>query len=144
MGASLGSGSSKQPEPEINVTPLVDVVLVLLIIFMVVAPALNDGEHVDLPAIKAIDKKRKEMNPIDVTMAANGKLLLNKKQVETAAMLETLRGMHEAEPQRKVLLNADSALPYAKVRDTFASLQDIGFRGVSLKVLQRKPPKGGR
>ena len=51
MGASVSKSSSKQPEPEINVTPLVDVVLVLLIIFMVVAPAINEGENIELPAI---------------------------------------------------------------------------------------------
>jgi len=67
MGAGVQTISSRrQPEPEMNVTPLVDVVLVLLIIFMVIAPALAEGETLELPTIDQPDPKPKEIDPIDV------------------------------------------------------------------------------
>jgi biopolymer transport protein ExbD/biopolymer transport protein TolR len=138
MGASLSPKSSKQPEPEINVTPLVDVVLVLLIIFMVIAPALNEGEHVELPEILTPDQKKKELEPIDLTLAANGNLVLDKQLVTEGELRSRLEALHAEDPERRILLKADTALPYGKVRDTFAMVQDVGFRGVSLKVLERK------
>lgn len=138
MGASLASGPKKQPEPEMNVTPLVDVVLVLLIIFMVITPALNDGEHVELPALAMPDPKPKDMHPIDVVLAYNGRVLVDTKPVEPNALKAEVRRLHEEDPERVLLLKADSRMDYAKVRDTFAKLQDIGFKGVSLKVTERK------
>ena len=138
MGASATPKSGKQPEPEINVTPLVDVVLVLLIIFMVITPALAEGEHVELPAIFNVDKK-KEGEPLDLTLAANGMVILDKEEVEESALRGKLAEFYAQDPERKLLLKADSALPYVKVRETFALAQDVGFRGISLKVMERKP-----
>ena len=138
MGASLGSSSSKQPESDINVTPLVDIVLVLLIIFMVVTPALNEGEHVELPAIFNVDKK-KEVEPLDVTLAANGLVLFDKQVIERSHLEAKLGEAFAADPERKLMLKADYNLPYADLRETFALAQNIGFRGISLKVVQRKP-----
>jgi biopolymer transport protein TolR len=141
MGAPLkkNRGSSKQPEPDINVTPLVDVVLVLLIIFMVVTPALNEGEHIELPEIVNVDEK-KEQNLIDLTMAANGRVLLEKEPVAKDALEARLAALYAADPERKVMLNADETLPYETMRSTFKLVQEVGFRGVKLKVLQQKKP----
>ena len=72
MAVSLGGGNTKGASPEINITPLVDVVLVLLIIFMVVTPALNEGAQIELPNITTPDPKAKYMNPIEVTVAPDG------------------------------------------------------------------------
>jgi biopolymer transport protein ExbD len=138
MGASAATGSKKQPEPTINVTPLVDVVLVLLIIFMVVTPALAQGEHIELPAILNPDRKPKDLEPIDVTLAVHGRVLLDKKPIDPQALRGELERMHREQPERKLLLKADSTLPYQQVRELFASIQDIGFPGVSLKVVEKK------
>ena len=73
MAASLSGKKKQQPEPEMNVTPLVDVTLVLLIIMMVVAPSINEGERIELPAIELPDKKPKDDDPIEVTVAAKGR-----------------------------------------------------------------------
>lgn len=139
MGASVSSASSrKQPEPEINVTPLVDVVLVLLIIFMVVAPAINEGENVELPAIFNVEKK-KDVNPIDVTIAPGGIVVVDKKRIDKGALEGALAQAYAEDPERKVLLKADNNMTYAEVRETFTLVQNIGFKGISLKVVQRKP-----
>ncbi len=132
------------PEPDMNVTPLVDVVLVLLIIFMVIAPALNEGEHVELPEILMPDPKPKDMNPIEVAMAYNGIVLVDRERVKSNTLAERLRRLHEEDEERNLLLLTDGRLPYKKVRETFADLQSIGFKGVSLKVIERKPPGAER
>ncbi len=143
MGASFARGSKKQPEPEINVTPLVDVVLVLLIIFMVIAPTLNEGEHVDLPSVLSPDPKPRDMNPIDVTIALGGKVVVDEQAVAASSLEDTLRSLHAADPERHLMLKTDERLPYEGVRKNFAMLQAIGFKGVSLKVLETKPIEGG-
>jgi biopolymer transport protein ExbD/biopolymer transport protein TolR len=128
----------KQPEPEINVTPLVDVVLVLLIIFMVIAPAINQGEHVELPAILQPDAKPKDMNPIEVTLALNGNVLLDKERIEPVELEAKVAKLHQEDPDRALMLLTDEAMPYKRVRETFAKLQGMGFKGLSLKVTEKK------
>jgi len=119
-----------------NITPLVDVVLVLLIIFMVVTPAINEGEAVELPEILNVEKKKGE--PIEVTLAANGSILVAKQTVPEAQLETSLKQLFAKDPERRVLLNADSKLSYLEVRKTFKMMQEIGFKGVSLKVLQKQ------
>ena len=143
MGMSA-SAAARRPEPEINVTPLVDVVLVLLIIFMVIAPASNEGEHVDLPAIFQPDAKPKDMNPIDVTIALSGAVIVDKEKIEPTTLKARLTELHAKDPERALLLKTDAAAPYGKVRETFAMLQGIGLKGISLKVTERKKPGQGQ
>ncbi len=143
MGMSA-SAAARRPEPEINVTPLVDVVLVLLIIFMVIAPAINEGEHVDLPAIFQPDAKPKDMNPIDVTIALSGAVIVDKEKIEPTTLKARLTELHAKDPERALLLKTDAAAPYGKVRETFAMLQGIGLKGISLKVTERKKPGQGQ
>lgn len=143
MGMSA-SAAARRPEPEINVTPLVDVVLVLLIIFMVIAPAINEGEHVELPAIVQPDAKPKDMNPIDVTIALSGAVIVDKEKIEPTTLKARLTELHAKDPERALLLKTDAAAPYGKVRETFAMLQGIGLKGISLKVTERKKPGQGQ
>ncbi len=139
MGMTASSASGKQPKPDINVTPLVDIVLVLLIIFMVVTPAMDEGEHVELPEISIVDEqKEKGINPIEITMAFNGNVLVDKQRIELKELKDKMKALHVEKPDSVVLLNADARLHYKVVRDTFKSLQDIGFKGVSLKVAEKK------
>jgi biopolymer transport protein ExbD/biopolymer transport protein TolR len=134
----MPSGGRKQPEPEINVTPLVDVVLVLLIIFMVIAPQLEHGERVELPAVQRPDPKPKgKMDPITVTVGSSGKIFWEKEPVEREVLLAKLAATKTAEPDRRVVLKGDANLPYAKVRDVFALIQNSGFNGVALLVSKK-------
>jgi len=145
MGATVatsGSRRPKQPEPEINVTPLVDVVLVLLIIFMVIAPQLEHGERVDLPAITNVDKKSKtKLDPVTVTVTAGGTVFLEKEKLAGVDELrERLRPI-ATEGERKVVLKGDGTLPYSTMRKVFAACQELGLKGISLQVSQRGPSR---
>jgi biopolymer transport protein TolR len=141
MGMAAASPGSKRklPEPDINVTPLVDVVLVLLIIFMVIAPALEHGERVELPAIFQPDKTHKsKLDPITVTLGASGKLFWEKEAVDKETLKARLLDTKKNDPERRVVLKGDQTLAYVKVREIFALVQDTGFPGVALMVSKRK------
>jgi len=141
MGAAI-QAASRRPRnnaaPEINVTPLVDVVLVLLIIFMVIAPALEHGERVELPGIMQPDKNQKgKLDPITVTVGRSGAVYLEKTPTQLATLPAQLADIHAREPDRRIVLKGDGMLDYQKVRDVFAVVQNAGFSGVSLQVQKR-------
>ena len=139
MGIGLKStAAGNQPAPDINVTPLVDVVLVLLIIFMVITPALVEGEQIELPTILQPDPKPRDMNPIELTIAPNDAVVLEDEHIRPASLKAKLEALHAQDPKRALLLKSDSNLPYKRIRETFALLQGMGFRGISLKVNERK------
>ncbi len=129
------------PEPDMNVTPLVDVTLVLLIIFMVLAPAISEGEQLELPRVQAVDERPKDLHPIEVTVVRDA-VLVEKERVPADALEQRLRELHRAEPERQLMLKTDSTVPYERVRSHFALLRDVGFRGVQLKVLARAGEEG--
>jgi biopolymer transport protein TolR len=140
MGVQAASSrKQQQPEPEINVTPLVDVVLVFFVIFMVIAPSLENGERVELPAVVRPDPKSKsKLDPIYVTVTGSGRLFLEKEVVpDLPALGDKLRGIRAAEPERRVVIKGDSSVKYGRMRETFALCQDVGFPGISLQVSQR-------
>ncbi|QRK11669.1 biopolymer transporter ExbD [Archangium violaceum] len=125
--------------PEMNVTPLVDVVLVLLIIFMVVTPQLEAGAAVELPAVLNPDKgEDNSLTPTTVSLTAQGALFLDRKELPREQLVERLRAIHEKDPESRVVLKADRAVRYAEVRGVFKTLQDIGFPGISLQVVDLK------
>lgn len=141
MGASI-QASSRRPArnaaPIINVTPLVDVVLVLLIIFMVIAPSLEHGERVELPSILQPDENQKgKLDPVTVTVGRSGNVYLEKTATTLEALPGQLADIHAREPDRRIVLKGDGALNYEKVRDVFAIVQNSGFGGVSLQVEKR-------
>ncbi len=142
MGAAIQAGSKRPRKqhstPEINVTPLVDVVLVLLIIFMVIAPALEHGERVELPGIMQPDKNQKgKLDPVTVTVGRSGAVYIEKTPSTIEALPAQLADIHAREPDRRVVLKGDGMLDYQKVRDVFAVVQNAGFSGVSLQVQKR-------
>lgn len=140
MALSLASTKSRQHSavPEINITPLVDVVLVLLIIFMVIAPALNEGAQIELPKVLTPDPKARDISPINVLILEDGSAIIGEKPVKGADLRAALKQAHEQDPNRAILFKADQNTKYRRVRETFASIQDLGLKGVLLKVTEKK------
>ncbi len=130
-------------KPDINITPLVDVVLVLLIIFMVVMPQMEAGASVTLPSVKSPDSSQQEaLNPATITVSRDGKLFLEKDEHSIDQLIALLRRLHTDKPGTAVVIKADEAVSYGKVRSIFKLCQDIGFAGASLQVLDKSNQKG--
>jgi biopolymer transport protein ExbD/biopolymer transport protein TolR len=130
------------PTPEINVTPLVDVVLVLLIIFMVIAPQLEGGVRVDLPGMEHPDPKPKGLEPLLLTAAADGTLYVEKAPTTLDTLDATLRDLRVREPDRRLQIKGDQSLEWGPLRALFAKGQAAGFPGVSLVVGDRQARDG--
>jgi biopolymer transport protein TolR len=124
--------------PDINVTPLVDVVLVLLIIFMVVAPRMDQDVPVDLPGIFNPDPEvETAMDPVKLSVANAGEYFIDEQQYDLDGAIAALAAEHATEPLRRLVLRADSKLTYKDVRDILARSQQVGFPGMSLMVGER-------
>ena len=131
-----------------NVTPLVDVVLVLLIIFMVVAPRLDQDVQVDLPGIFNPDPDvETSADPVKVSVAKVGEYYIDEHKYDLDGAIAELGAEHAADPLRRLVLRADAKLRYGDVRDLFARSQQVGFPGVALMVGERRklnePPAAG-
>ena len=144
MGAELEPSSRKRGglKPEINITPLVDVVLVLLIIFMVVAPQMEAGASVVLPSISNPDQGNGALEPTTVTLTKDGKLFFEKEELAEDVLVARLKVLHDTKPDARVVLKADTGLAYGKVRAMFKRCQELGFPGASLQVIDRANKQG--
>ena len=137
--ATATKRTSSRATPVMNVTPLVDVVLVLLIIFMVVIPAMQKGAQIDLPSIFHVDEESKgRADPVNLSLTRDGQIHLDTEVLAEATVEPRLREIHEAEPLRRVVLKGDRGVRYEEARTLFALCQKIGFPGVSLQVNERR------
>jgi len=124
--------------PEMNVTPLVDVVLVLLIIFMVVAPRLEQDIQVDLPGVFNPDPEIEgAVDPLKVTVTRSGQYYIDSKRYDLDEAIELLSNEHAADPVRRLILRGDEGLLYGQIRELFARAQKVGFAGIALMVGER-------
>ena len=121
-----------KPMAEINVTPFVDVMLVLLIIFMVAAPLLTVGVPVELPqtAAEALPTEREE--PLTITLTADGRLQIQTTDVEAGDLVPRLRAIAAERSGDKVFLRADGAIPYERVVQVMGALNAGGFPNIGL------------
>jgi biopolymer transport protein TolR len=134
----LKTRRSARVAPDINITPLVDVVLVLLIIFMVVAPQMEQDIPVTLPGIFNPDPDVEgQTAPAMVTMTKDGEFHLESTKYDLDAVVAELNAVHSANPYKRLALRADAGLTYSQVRDVFFRLQEVGFPGMSLMVSHR-------
>ncbi len=127
---------------DINVTPLVDVVLVLLIIFMVVMPQAEAGIPLELPGILSEANTEAELEPVTLSVRRDGALFLEKDPYALADLRDELQAIRAASPQRKVVIRGDKQAPYAAVRRVFKEAQDLGFPGVLLQVVAKSSAAG--
>ncbi|WP_170326914.1 protein TolR [Ruegeria arenilitoris] len=121
-----------QPMAEINVTPFVDVMLVLLIIFMVAAPLLTVGVPVDLPKTAASALPGDNEEPLTVTLTADGRVQIQTTDVVRAELIGKLRAIASERSSDRVFLRADGAIPYAQVMQIMGALNAGGFSNVGL------------
>ena len=122
-------------KPEMNVTPLVDVVLVLLIIFMVILPAAVSELNLELAKIQNPDNaKDNEPEPYVLSIDRDGLLYFEDYRVEADDLGNHLRNANAEDPNKKLVLVGDHRLTYDKVRPVMAIVQDVGFPGVNLRA----------
>jgi biopolymer transport protein TolR len=121
-----------------NVTPLVDVVLVLLIIFMVIVPQMAAGATVDVPAARNFDPKKSQIEPLTVSITKSGNVYIEKSRTDMDRLETLLKKVRRRDPYRQVRIKADKLAAYGIVRRVFKSCQDVGFPGVGLQVGDRK------
>lgn len=124
-------GRRAAPMSEINVTPLVDVMLVLLIIFMVAAPLLVAGVPLDLPSSRA-KALPNEAKPLAISIDASGKTFIGEEEVAEGALGDRLREIAAAEPGKRVLVRADRRIDYGRVIGVLGELANAGLTKVSL------------
>jgi biopolymer transport protein TolR len=134
----MSSGPKGGIKNEINVTPLVDVVLVLLIIFMVVTPMLQRGKSVTLPKSKSTEKEKKDADPLILSITADKQVYLENDAFDDAGLEAALRRELAKKPDRRILLKGDEKLPYAEVRRVMNVARKAGARGIHLGVEELK------
>lgn len=118
---------------QINVTPFVDVMLVLLIIFMVTAPMLDQGVQVDLPEVSEAPGLPSEQEPLVVIMQRNGKIFIGKTEIKTVSKLgPVLKQALKGKPDREVFLEADQKVPYGKVVQVMAAVKRAGVEKLGM------------
>ena len=125
-------GGRARPMSEINVTPFVDVMLVLLIIFMVAAPLLTVGVPVALPKTAAGALPADQEEPLTVTITAEGAVQIQTTAVERNALVQRLRAIADERSSDRVFLRADGAVPYAQVMEVMGALNAGGFSNIGL------------
>lgn len=128
--------SRRAPMAEINVTPMVDVMLVLLIIFMVAAPMMMAGVPVDLPDSRANALNQPEREPVSISLDAEGNIFLGEEAVDSAVLPDRLAALASLAPGEtetpQVMLRADRALDYGQVMAVMGELNRAGLNRVSL------------
>jgi biopolymer transport protein TolR len=125
MGAQQRRGGAHQPLAEINVTPFVDVMLVLLIIFMVTAPMMQQGVDVDLPETNT-QPIRVQDEPLILTVQKDGKVFLSRHEIPQAELKEKLAAIFEGRDSRELFLRADKEAPYGMVVKALAAAREAG------------------
>ena len=133
-GWTAGNGTERSQTKimaDINVTPMVDVMLVLLVIFMVTAPLLVAGVPVQLPKNSA-QRISQPNKPVIVTLAADGRLYIRDEPVEAASLIPRLSAMRAGEGEAVVYVRADKTIPYGEVMELLGRLSASGYQHISL------------
>jgi len=129
---------------EINITPFVDVMLVLLIIFMVAAPLLTVGVPVELPKTAAGALPSEQEEPLTITLTAQGQMLIQNTEIEGEALIPKLTAIAAERSDDKVFLRADGSIPYERVMQVMGALNAGGFRNIGLVTDIGGPTLDGR
>jgi biopolymer transport protein TolR len=141
---SRGNGGRRRrtayrPMSEINVTPFVDVMLVLLIVFMVTAPLLTVGVPVDLPKTQAQSIADPE-EPLVISVNSEGQIYIQDTEVELNNLVPRLRAITESKPDTRIFVRGDRAIAYGRIMQVMGTVNSAGFKRVALIA---ELPKGG-
>jgi len=128
----VGSGSAGEVKSDINVTPLVDVCLVLLIIFMVVTPMLQKGVSITLPSALASEKKPDDANTLTIGIRADKAIFIEKDQIPKDNLLAAMREIHDRSSEKTIYIKADKRLKYGDVKEVMMICNEAGFDHVGL------------
>jgi len=128
---SMGRRRRRRPMAEINVTPFVDVMLVLLIVFMVTAPLLTVGVPVDLPKTKA-QALSQEREPLSVTIRKGGRVYLQNVPVDEDELLAKLNAISENGYDQRILVRGDRSVDYGRVMEVMGLLSSAGYTKIGL------------
>ena len=128
-----------RPLADINVTPLVDVMLVLLIIFMVTAPLMTSGVSVDLPKTNA-QQINSDSQPLTVSVNAQGDIYLQNEQVDLSQLVAKLQAISQNNPDRRIFVRGDKDLPYGRIMQVMGTITLGGFTKVALLAQQTGLP----
>src|SRR3990170_7574604 len=131
-GSSLTKLSKGAMTSDINVTPLVDVVLVLLIIFMVVTPMLQKGVPVNLPVTENPDKTPDTEKQLQISVKADGSIYLGPNVVRKDQVETSLKEIFERTPDREIAVKGDQKVKYGDVLDVLKACREVGFNDVGL------------
>ncbi len=130
-GGRGGRRGRRAPMAEINVTPMVDVMLVLLIIFMVAAPLLTVGVQVDLPKTGAQAVQGND-EPISVSVDAQGRIFIQETAVDAADLVPRLSAIAKGAADRRIFVRGDQAINYGRVMEVMGMINAAGFSRVAL------------
>jgi biopolymer transport protein TolR len=127
------NGKNRAPMSEINVTPLVDVMLVLLIIFMITAPMLQEGVSVELPQAPGKDLAPSQTKePVVISVSQEGEIYVNNDKVEPDALTEKVLAATKESESSDVFLKADTKVPYGTVVGIIGRLQSAGIKNLGI------------
>jgi biopolymer transport protein TolR len=145
MAVSMNSGRGARhgryrPLAEINVTPLVDVMLVLLIIFMVTAPLMTSGVSVDLPKTNA-QPLNSDSEPLTVSIRADGSIFLQEQPIDISEIVAKLQAIARNNPERRIFVRGDKDLAYGRIMQVMGTITQGGFTKVALLAEQTAAPQ---
>lgn len=139
-GGRAGYRKSYRPMSDINVTPFIDVMLVLLIVFMVTAPLLSAGIPVDLPKTEAASVSETDDKPLEVAVNKKGDIYIGETKVTAKELLVKLAAITGDDKERRVFIKADQGLAYGKVMEILGSINKAGYKKVAL-ITEPTPSK---
>ena len=139
-----GVGGGRRLLSEINVTPLVDVMLVLLIIFMVTAPLMHEGIRVEVPTAsgKAIEENSEQM--LTLTITKDQKIYIGKNEFDPQELVEKLKAIYQERQNKEIFIQADKSVPYGFVVGTISDVQKAGVQKLGIITQPEPVPAKGK
>src|SRR4051812_8890573 len=141
--SSLGKLTKTSLNADINVTPLVDVCLVLLIIFMVVTPMLQKGVPVNLPVAEDPEKTPDTEKQLQISVKSDGTVYLGSTVVRKEQVQTELESIHQKSPDREIAVKGDKQVKYGAVLDVLKACREVGFNNVGLIAQPKRSPNQG-